>query len=1674
MKHIILIVEDDAGMVELMTERLASPDREILTENSARAAAALLDTTRVSLLILDYSLPDMNGSDFIVMQREKGGVIPPFIVSTGCGDERIAVEMMKLGAVDYVVKDANFLDLLPYAVQNELAIIEKKWELELTKQKLAEINSLNQQIISNSMEGIVVLDLDKNYKVWNPFMERITGLQAVDIVGKSIEEVPVLLTYEAVIDGIMPDDNHLGSEVELFYDIPETAKSGWVSITAGRLRGDAHYTDGYLFIIRDISERVKADMLLKKNKEELLDLFENAPIGYHELDLNGKLTRINQTGLKMLGYEKEEIIGTATWELVIDRELSQKRILQKIEQQEIETEAYERQLVRKDGTLIHVLISESFTYGDNAEITGLRASIQYITERKMAEREAERISKRFQAIIENSPDGFVLLNQEGQFQYLSPSTLRMFGFRVEDAYQLSPNDLTHPDDLENVLSHLGKAFSDPGYVPTLEYRFRHKDGHWIWIESTFSNLLCDPSVEALVINYRNIDERKKAEESLLLDERRLESLNRINEFDSDNVKDFQEFVLGEAIGLTGSTMGLIASYDESSRLFVLKSWSHILHTELPEGILPEFVVGNKGIWHELLKWRKPMVVNDMKTTKVPLTGHVMLSELSRFLAVPVFQSGKIVAVVAVANKKQCYDETDVRQLNLMMDSVLRIIDKKEFTVRLNESETKFRTIFHSSTIGKSVTMLAGKMSVNKAFADMLGYSIAEMENLKWQDITVEEDIQLSYDYLEKIALGLTDSIALEKRYYHKNGSMVWVKLATTQIKDATGKPLYYISEATDITSQKEADAKIRESEERYRILAENSRDVIWKIDMKGRYSYISPSVFELRGYTPDELMGQSLTEIVSQDALGFVRDKFDISLKDFNENHRMSSDYVEVEQLRKDGTKVWTESTTKMLLDENNQPIGYIGSTRDISARKAVESELNKGRELLRELFVESASFIESDAIDYQKISDRVRRISGARSCSFNLYEENGQEFSTVAISGIETIQATLRSIFGYNLLGKKWKYDPAREKAIGQQVLTRFDSLADLSGTILPGAVINYIIKRFKLGEAWVLQISRKDKPVGDFTLVFDSDKTLLNRELLGLYASQVGLYVERVNYEKALKESEEVYRNLVERIPDGVYKSTHYGKFLNVNPGLVQMLGYESEEELLGINILSDLYLQISDRDDVRAKKGTNLMSVFPVKKKDGTMIWVEDHGWYNKDKHGKIISHEGVLRDITQRMADEEALRQNEEKFRLMFQYNPQPMFIYDLETLEFIDANLAAITHYGYTLDEILGMKVSDLRPSTELTKLMEYVHHARQYNENQKVQTKHVKKDRSVIDVEVYTSGIVVNQRKARQVLIMDITEQLKAEEALKASEANLQEALRLGLMGFWEYDSRRRIFIFNDEFYTIYHTNAALEGGYEMTPEQYAQRFVHPEDRHVVGDVIAQTKATDSPRYSTTIDHRIICADGTLKYINVVVKTSGLEDGHPVHFIGANQDITQRKLTELMLEKSELFFRQSQDAAHIGSYELDFGTGTWVSSKVLDEIFGLNQNSERTIQSWLDLIFEEDRSMMTEYIQSHVIENRLSFDKEYRIQRKTDNVVCWVHGLGELVVENDVLKYMIGTIQDITVRKTIEIELQERMQELLRFQQVTVGRELTMIELKKEINQLLKENGLAEKYRIVE
>ena len=134
-----------------------------------------------------------------------------------------------------------------------------------------------------------------------------------------------------------------------------------------------------------------------------------------------------------------------------------------------------------------------------------------------------------------------------------------------------------------------------------------------------------------------------------------------------------------------------------------------------------------------------------------------------------------------------------------------------------------------------------------------------------------------------------------------------------------------------------------------------------------------------------------------------------------------------------------------------------------------------------------------------------------------------------------------------------------------------------------------------------------------------------------------------DRKKAEDALKQSEAIYRNLVEKLPNGIYKSTHNGRFVDVNPAMVKMLGYDNKDELMAVDISTQLYFNPSDRESAVLEGTMNGIGIFRMKKKDGTEIWVEDHGWYNLDENENILFHEGIIRDFTERKKAEEEIRQ-----------------------------------------------------------------------------------------------------------------------------------------------------------------------------------------------------------------------------------------------------------------------------------------------------------------------------------------------------------------------------------------------------------------------------------------------
>ena len=152
-----------------------------------------------------------------------------------------------------------------------------------------------------------------------------------------------------------------------------------------------------------------------------------------------------------------------------------------------------------------------------------------------------------------------------------------------------------------------------------------------------------------------------------------------------------------------------------------------------------------------------------------------------------------------------------------------------------------------------------------------------------------------------------------------------------------------------------------------------------------------------------------------------------------------------------------------------------------------------------------------------------------------------------------------------------------------------------------------------------------------------------------------------------------------------------------------------------------------------------------------------------------------------------------------------------------------------------------------------------------------------------------------------------------------------------------------------------------------------------------------------------------------------------VESGNQKYLLNTAEDITIRKETEQALHESEFFFRESQKAAFIGSFKTDFNAGLWDSSEVLDEIFGIDKTYVRSIEGWLNLNHPNDRKMMNYYLMNEVFRKGAAVNKEFRIIRKNDGQMRWVHALGQIDLKGKgKVNSLYGTIQDITERKIKE------------------------------------------------
>ncbi|MES2893491.1 MAG: PAS domain S-box protein [Bacteroidota bacterium] len=525
-------------------------------------------------------------------------------------------------------------------------------------------------------------------------------------------------------------------------------------------------------------------------------------------------------------------------------------------------------------------------------------------------------------------------------------------------------------------------------------------------------------------------------------------------------------------------------------------------------------------------------------------------------------------------------------------------------------------------------------------------------------------------------------------------------------------------------------------------------------------------------------------------------------------------------------------------------------------------------------------------------------------------------EYRKLAETNLSNSEEQVEAIFNnapdavvvINSKGNVVRWNPAAEKMFGW-------TKEEITGKVLNEVVVpeelqaGFIeeMKNFlKTGQSQTLnntilqKVIRKDKT----TLVVEFTAAPIEVSDDFLFIGFVRDATEKRKGEEALRLSTERYRLLTSEVYDyAIMMLSPEGNISSWNGGAQKIMGYE-EDEILGKNFSIFYTAEANDRNfpmeelGIVAREGRVEDEGWRVKK-DGSLFWANVVMTALKS-NGKIIGYSKITRDITERKKAEEEIKLlntsleqrvverteelqiSEKKYRKLFENSPMPMWVLELPGLQFIDVNEAAIIHYGYSREEFLSMTAVDIRPEDEKQRFLQLDRSAIT-GVMQSGVWKHIKKDRSIIYVQVSSHQLNIDTKLARLVLSIDVTERRKAEQRLDI-------ALEAGKIGIWELDMLKDISVRNTRHDQIY--------GYDQPKEHWGMKdFLS----HIYPDDLANVqKAFENSLIggSLYVETRILTKNKSVRWIIATGKIMQDNVENPFKMLGTVTDITELKIAE--------------------------------------------------------------------------------------------------------------------------------------------------------------------------------
>ncbi len=378
--------------------------------------------------------------------------------------------------------------------------------------------------------------------------------------------------------------------------------------------------------------------------------------------------------------------------------------------------------------------------------------------------------------------------------------------------------------------------------------------------------------------------------------------------------------------------------------YLKKSDNACVSNNLCRAVEEYFRLGDsENNWH-------PLLISNVEEelSREPLRSVLLQQGIRSVGFIPlIFQGRQLGKYMLSFSTPHSFSDREVLQAQAIASHIAFALERKQAEASLIESEERFRRIFDEAPIGMSLVASDSRLfKVNRAFCEMLGYTARELARLSFADITHPEDLEKEMPYIRQILRGELDSYRLQKRYIAKNREILWVNLTATVMRDPTGEILYALAMVEDVSDRFRAEEALRSSEEQFRQLAENIRQVFWISSLDNRQLlYVSPAYEEIWGRTCQSLYQQPLSwleAVCPQD-----RD----ALKVLNKSLRRGcASQQEFRIALPDGSIRWIWNRAFPIRNESGEIYRIAGIAEDITDRKHAEAELRKALETEKEL----------------------------------------------------------------------------------------------------------------------------------------------------------------------------------------------------------------------------------------------------------------------------------------------------------------------------------------------------------------------------------------------------------------------------------------------------------------------------------------------------------------------------------------------------------------------------------------------------------------------------------------------------------------------------------------------------------------------------------------------------